>query len=58
VVITPQQDPQGDVARVWGRSRSYLLRPDGHVLACWRTPTVDAVQAVLQNYLGAPTHAD
>jgi 3-(3-hydroxy-phenyl)propionate hydroxylase len=58
LVITPQQDLQGEVARVWGRCRGYLLRPDGHVLACWRAPTVDAVQAVLHNYLGAPSHAD
>ncbi|MDD2545681.1 MAG: FAD-dependent oxidoreductase [Burkholderiaceae bacterium] len=51
------QDPQGLVAqRLDGQSgTAYLVRPDQHVCARWRTPTEAAVRAALARATAAPT---
>lgn len=48
-------DTTGRAAALYGAAPGavYLLRPDGHVLARWRNPSVAAVECALQRTLGA-----
>jgi len=45
-------DRTGHATRRYGRDTTYLIRPDQHVAARWRTPDRDAVGAALARAMG------
>lgn len=53
-------DPDGTAFRRWGASGGavYLVRPDQHVAARWRTPEPAAIGVALARAMGCPTTGD